>query len=337
MACGSTTTCDWVSDPRDKVALIGFFKSIQSRIGQGGSWDATALEEAAKFMAARGPPSKGAPKTVASIRSVWNTMKKVHDAILLVTQKQYPGASGWTDDQEHGFSICNDNKDEWKAFVKQHPVFRSFATSGWDLFDSVHDILRTRARDSSQLFFPDSQSQTEFSQSQSQPLMEWSQLQLTPLTLGAPPFAPSQPVSTLPSQPAAPAAAVSTHHRVIPTTPTTGMKRSASEHEETPWTKQGKIHGPDAIMALGKSVDNIGNALRDCFMPKESSAVSPTKQVAKARKLAEEEMEAGVITSEDRAILSLIFGSDPKKADAYVAEKDSAGRLTLAKILISRF
>jgi hypothetical protein len=36
-------------------------------------------------------------------------------------------------------------------------------------------------------------------------------------------------------------------------------------------------------------------------------------------------------------MLSLIFGSDPKSADAYVAEKTAVGRQTLAKILISRF
>jgi hypothetical protein len=91
------------------------------------------------------------------------------------------------------------------------------------------------------------------------------------------------------------------------------------------------------ILSLGKSVDNIGNALRDCFMPKESSALSPTKQVSKARQIAEEDADACLIDDEQHAMLSLIFGSDPKSADAYIAERTAAGHQTLTKILISRF
>jgi hypothetical protein len=74
----------------------------------------------------------------------------------------------------------------------------------------------------------------------------------------------------------------------IPATPSVGMKRSASDEFQTPWnSKRGKTSGPDVILSLGKSVDNIGSAFHDCFMPKESSAVSPTKQVMKARQIAE--------------------------------------------------
>ncbi|KAF7346734.1 Myb-DNA-bind-3 domain-containing protein [Mycena sanguinolenta] len=324
-------------------------------------------------MAARGPPSKGAPKTVASIRSIWNTMKKNHEAILLVTQKQYPGASGWTYDQDRSFSVGDDNKDEWKVFVKQHPIFRPFATQGWDLFDLMHDILPTRARGVNvhnpahppsihlpgaaapsplsqiNLHLDDGAETDDFFSGRLAALVPQLTDRLlavavastigdygnsampTPSQLIAPPLASSQPVPTLPLQSTAPlpstsnGAAVSTQgvalRGVIPATPSMALKRKASDHEETPWTKRGKINGPDAIMSLGRS-------------PPLSR--QPNKS-QKARKLAEEEMEAGVITGEDRAILSLIFGSDPKKADAYVAEKDSEGRLTLAKILISRF
>ncbi|KAJ7152620.1 hypothetical protein C8R43DRAFT_1127079 [Mycena crocata] len=187
-----------------------------------------------------------------------------------------------------------------------------------------------------------------FDLSQSQPLTDWSQTQPPP-QWSQPTFsgfgdnegfgfeqAPSTLASSSPSS-----TSVSTSHRssqgVVPSTPV-GTKRSASDDIQTPWgNKRGKTSGSDAILSLGKSVDNIGTALRDCFMPKESSAVSPTKQVTRARKIAEDDQEANVITNEQRAILSLIFGGDPKTADAYVAEKDSNGRLTLAKILISRF
>jgi hypothetical protein len=72
-------------------------------------------------------------------------MKKIHDALVLVIQKRYPGASGWTYDQQAGFSVCDDNREEWKAFSKQHPIFKPFATKGWEFFDDVKDILPTHA------------------------------------------------------------------------------------------------------------------------------------------------------------------------------------------------
>ncbi|KAJ6628069.1 hypothetical protein B0H10DRAFT_1940626 [Mycena sp. CBHHK59/15] len=55
MAPGAPT-CDWTSDPGDKIALVTYFASIKDKIGQGGSWDQTALESAATHMATRGPP-----------------------------------------------------------------------------------------------------------------------------------------------------------------------------------------------------------------------------------------------------------------------------------------
>ncbi|KAJ7824572.1 hypothetical protein B0H13DRAFT_2373477 [Mycena leptocephala] len=405
----NSPTCDWVADPEDKRALLGFFQSIQSRIGDGGSWDATCLQEAEAFMAARGPPAKGAPKTAASIRGIWTTMKKVHDALLQVIQKQYPGASGWTYDREHGFSVGDDNFEAWTAFIKSHSVFKPFANKGWDLFDMMHDILPTRAKgvnvhnpayppssalssalpaaglsslqsplpfsqfnlqfhdddefpDSSQLLsLSQSQPLTDWSQSQSQPLTQWSQSifgSQSPLgefgngeglISGSQPVPPppatssSSSISSTPVPhrtviPASRSAAAAASQGAVPATPSVGMKRSASDEFQTPWTsKRGKTSGPDAILSLGKSVDNIGNALRDCFMPKESSALSPTKQVSKARQIAEEDADACLIDDEQRAMLSLIFGSDPKSADAYIAERTAAGRQTLTKILISRF
>ncbi|KAJ7101801.1 hypothetical protein C8R44DRAFT_946357 [Mycena epipterygia] len=49
----SNPVCDWVSDPEDKRALLGFFQSIQSRIGEGGNWDAQCLQDAEVFGIAR--------------------------------------------------------------------------------------------------------------------------------------------------------------------------------------------------------------------------------------------------------------------------------------------
>ncbi|KAJ6454391.1 hypothetical protein C8R45DRAFT_804056, partial [Mycena sanguinolenta] len=54
--------------------------------------------------------------------------------------------SGWTYDQQAGFSVCDDNRATWKEFAKQHPVFKPFAHKGWEFFDDVKDILPTRAR-----------------------------------------------------------------------------------------------------------------------------------------------------------------------------------------------
>ena len=66
---------DWQADPGDKAALVGFFHGIRSRIGQGGNWDKTALNEAAAFMAQRGPPKKGRPKTAESIRTQFASVR----------------------------------------------------------------------------------------------------------------------------------------------------------------------------------------------------------------------------------------------------------------------
>ncbi|KAJ7899876.1 hypothetical protein B0H13DRAFT_2518135 [Mycena leptocephala] len=356
----NSPTCDWVADPEDKRALLGFFQSIQSRIGDGGSWDATCLQEAEAFMAARGPPAKGAPKTAASIRGIWTT----------VIQKQYPGASGWTYDREHGFSVGDDNFEAWTAFIKSHSVFKPFANKGWDLFDMMHDILPTRAKGVNvhNPAYPPSSALSSalpaaapqplpvtasdrLVQSQSQPLTQWSQSifgSQSPLgefgngeglISGSQPVPPPPATSSSSSISSTPVP----HRTVIPASRSAAAAasqgaRSASDEFQTPWTsKRGKTSGPDAILSLGKSIDNIGNALRDCFMPKESSALSPTKQVSKARQIAEEDADACLIDDEQRAMLSLIFGSDPKSADAYIAERTAAGRQTLTKILISRF
>ncbi|KAJ7269212.1 hypothetical protein C8J57DRAFT_1469013 [Mycena rebaudengoi] len=138
--------CDWVANPADKTELITYFKTIKEKIGQGGSWDETCLEMAAAHMRSLGPPLKGAPKNMKSVRSVWNGMKRVHDALVLVVQKRYPGASGWTYDQEHGFSVCDDNRDAWKEFIKHHAIFKPFANKGWKFFDDFKDIIPGHAR-----------------------------------------------------------------------------------------------------------------------------------------------------------------------------------------------
>ncbi|KAJ7723656.1 hypothetical protein B0H16DRAFT_1786885 [Mycena metata] len=380
MGCSANTlSCDWVTDPDAKSGPVGFFHSIKHHIGEGGSWDVMCLQEAEAFMAARGPPQKGAPKTVASIRG----MKKLHESLLLVIQKQFPGASGWTYDADRGFSIDDENRDAFKVFVKAHSIFKPFANQGWDLFNTVHDIIPSRAKginvhnpgslSPTQINlhlddndFPDPSQLTGFSSQSlpSQPFSDWSQSNYGSqagfgdfdngglgLNFGLPSNLPIAPWYLRPSCRAVPHLLWAFLRRRHPSLPPRALHRdlfwprrlsvssAAPPRMRTSWSaaKRSKMSGPDAILSLGKSVDNIGSALCDCFMPKESSAVSPTKQVSKARQIAENNMEAGSITDEERAILSLIFGGDSKTADAYVAEKSEAGRKTLTKILISRF
>ncbi|KAJ7658227.1 hypothetical protein DFH06DRAFT_914932, partial [Mycena polygramma] len=73
-------------------------------------------------------------------------MKKLHDALVDVLHKKFPGASGWTYDQQAGFSVTYENRAEWKAFTKQHGIFKPFANKGWELFEDVQEILPTRER-----------------------------------------------------------------------------------------------------------------------------------------------------------------------------------------------
>ncbi|KAJ6611040.1 hypothetical protein B0H10DRAFT_2224517 [Mycena sp. CBHHK59/15] len=316
MAPGALS-CDWTTDPGDKIALVAFFASIKDQIGQGGSWDQTALEAAAKHM------------------GVWAGMKKIHDALVQVIQKRYPGASGWTYDQQAGFSVCDDNLEAWKEFSKHHPVFKLFANKGWEFFEDVKNILPMHARgthvfnpavpavvpsqvsdaaaasdvavptasqDSNggpQLYLPDFNNcnfdewtppEQLLDGSQSQPFSDWSQTQLNPISLTP---ATHTPVPATPSalKPAAQQAGM----------PSSGVKRTASDEFQTPWTtKKGKTSGVDALLAM------------------KSSAVSPTKQVECARQLAIDDQEAGA-------------------ADAYVAEKTADGRSVLAEILLERF
>ncbi|KAJ6489752.1 hypothetical protein C8R45DRAFT_929069 [Mycena sanguinolenta] len=302
--------CDWTSDPNDKIVLIAHFKTIKDKIGQGGSWDQTCLESAAAHLVSRGPPVKGAPKNANSVKGVWGGMKKIHN--------RYPGASGWTYNQQAGFSICDNNRAECKEFAKQHPVFKLFANKGWEFFDDVKDILPTRAR-GMRVFNP-------AVAAISQPLTDWSQTQSG---FSQPAGGLTQPVTLAPTNtpiPAAPGLArapvpVTPSNGVMPVvlaalgTPS-GVKHAASDEFQTLWTtKKGKTTGPDALLALGGSVDRVGNAIHDCFMPQKSSAVSPTKQVEHTRQLTVDDQEAGTLMSRERAILNLIFTRDTKAAD----------------------
>ncbi|KAJ7691503.1 hypothetical protein B0H14DRAFT_3531887 [Mycena olivaceomarginata] len=123
---------NWVANPEDLTQLINFFHGQRSRVGEGGNWDKTVLNEAVVHMASLGPPAKGGPKTFNSVSSKWKDVRKLHESILQMKEKTYPGASGWNYDDDLGFSA--------------HPIFKPFATSGWKHFKTVDEIIPSRAR-----------------------------------------------------------------------------------------------------------------------------------------------------------------------------------------------
>ncbi|KAJ7265566.1 hypothetical protein C8J57DRAFT_1229798 [Mycena rebaudengoi] len=338
MPCAnSTPACDWLFDPKDKPALADFFKTIKSEIGEGGNWDTVALQKAEVHMAGLGTLLRGGPKTTASIKTVWGQMKKTHESLLLMLQGQYLGASGWT----YG-SLGS----------------ALFANKGWDLFDTIHNIVPTRAKGMhmhnpihppTSTFHPPTSTLpapgvphlqgVSFSQSRStdsQPLTDWLQSNfgsqsgldgfgddnglgfdfgLQSPFMQVPPLALTPTSSSVVSAhgPTAPAAAT-TSQVVVPATLSAGVECTASDDLQTSWSsKYGKTSGLDTILSLGKSADNIGSALRDCFMPKESSAVLPTKQVSRARKIAAEDMEDGLITDEQRQFSALFLARNPTR------------------------
>ncbi|KAJ6599539.1 hypothetical protein B0H10DRAFT_1959061 [Mycena sp. CBHHK59/15] len=295
---------DWTSNPDDKIALIAYFKTIKDQIGQGGSWDQMCLDSATTHMVARGSPMNGVLKNANSVKGVWAGMKKIHDALILVIQKWYPGASGWAYNQQAGFSVCDDNHDAWKELSKQHTVFKPFTSKGWEFFDNVKDILPMCARDPSQLL----------NDSQSQPFTDWSQTQFgllqpaggltqpvtsTPTHMPMPPLVPAVPGLAHAPIPVALSGCVKPMAPLAPTVPAAlgtlsgGVKHAASDKFQMPWTaKKGKTSGADALLAIGGSVDRVGNTIRDCFIPQKSSAVSPTKRVERARQIAVDDQEA---------------------------------------------
>ncbi|KAJ6587843.1 hypothetical protein B0H10DRAFT_2093198 [Mycena sp. CBHHK59/15] len=54
--------------------------------------------------------------------------------------------SGWMYDDATGFSVTETNRSEWKTLTKVHRIFKPFATQGWALYYTMHDILPSRAK-----------------------------------------------------------------------------------------------------------------------------------------------------------------------------------------------
>ncbi|KAJ7806319.1 hypothetical protein B0H13DRAFT_2387147 [Mycena leptocephala] len=330
-------SADWTTNPEDLTHLLDFLYEQRSRIGDGGNWDKTVINEAAAHMASNWPPKKGGPKTANSIATKWK-------GGCLPKQKAYPGALGWTYSDDLGFNVTDDTRDTWSNFVKAHPHFKPFATCGWPHFTTVDAIVPSRAL-GQYVFSPgtadpavvpsqSSQEPSQLSQGDdddedgSQPFSDWSQSN----------FGESQssdPTNSVPaSQSTVSRAPASLHSR----TPSTGSKRSAPNDIEPPWSsKRSKTTGPESILALGRSVDGIGKVISTIFaLPPKSSAMSPTKKVETARKLALEDMRGGYIMSDERTWLNILFGRDTSAADAYISDDDPFLRTETARELLNQ-
>ncbi|KAJ7887825.1 hypothetical protein B0H14DRAFT_3719427 [Mycena olivaceomarginata] len=295
------------ANPEDLANLLPFLDAQRSRVGEGGNWDRTVLNEAAAHMASLRPPAKGGPKTAAGIAPKWGQIRKIFEAILQMMQKAYPGASGWTYTDQGGFNVTDETRDAWDNFSKAHPIFKPFVTSGWVHFRTVDEIMpsRTRSRSVFSAGFTQPVVEDVPSQSQSQddddtqsecsqPLMDlWSQLN----------DGKSQPASN--DIPASQSSATQATSQRTPTpsvsgTPALTLKRPLSHEVDSPWSnKRSRMTGPESILALSCSVAGVGSVIESVFAPQKSSAMSPTKKVQVARKLALEDMNDAYITDED--------------------------------------
>ncbi|KAJ6601683.1 hypothetical protein B0H10DRAFT_2196129 [Mycena sp. CBHHK59/15] len=272
---------DWASNPEDLTHVLDFLHEQRSRVGDGGNFDKTVMNEAAAHMASNWPPKKGGPKTAGSTATKWKVMRKLYEQILQAKQKAYPGALGWTYTDELGFNVTDDDQEAWSNFAKAHPHFKPFATRGWPHFTTVDEIVPSHALGrhvfspgtippSGPTLAPSQQSQEsqQLSQQQSQgddndsdhaqPFSDRSQSNV----------GDSQSpdlINTVPaSQSTASRAPVSLHSR----TPSTASKRSATNDIEPPWSsKHGKTTGLESILALGCSVDGIGKVIETVFAP----------------------------------------------------------------------
>ncbi|KAJ7769584.1 hypothetical protein DFH07DRAFT_768856 [Mycena maculata] len=319
----------------DLTHALKFLHDQRSCVSNGGNFDKTVFNEAAKHMADNWPPQAGGPKTADSIMAKWKEARKLHDYILQAKQKRYPGASGWTYTNELGFNVTDDDRDAWKNFSKAHSHFKPFATCRWIHFETVDEIIPLLARgryvfnagasqpiDSAPAPLEQSQDNAEEQHSDdSQPFSDWSQSN----------HGESQPPNINILQPSQ-----STVAHGVSATPASALKCAPSDNVGVPWSnKRTRVTGPESILALGHSVDGIGKVMATVFAPQKSSAMSPTKKVEAARKLALEDMDGGYIAALDRTCLNILFGCDTSAADAYISDADPFLHAAMAQELLN--
>ncbi|KAJ7765582.1 hypothetical protein B0H16DRAFT_1687242 [Mycena metata] len=348
----AATAADWVSNPEDVTHVLQFLHERRSRMGDGGNFDKTVFNEAAVYMASQWPPKKGGPKTAKAIETKWKALRKLHEYILQVKQKSYPGASGWTYTDERGFNVTDDNREAWDNFVKAHTHFKPFATTGWIHFKTVDEMVPSRARgryvfNAGSVQHTDhgiglSEDDDDAGQTQgsdvSQAISNWSQTDFGDNSQNS--FGDDSQPPTLDNDARGSQANTASSQvvaRRFPATPAAAMKRSSPDDVESPWSsKRSRTTGPELIMALGRSVEGIGKVIENVFAPKTSSAMSPTKKVTTARQMALADFRAGYLLADERTRLNILFGRDVSAADAYIADEDPSLRVETGRELLNQ-
>ncbi|KAJ7015948.1 hypothetical protein C8F04DRAFT_1356370 [Mycena alexandri] len=335
----SGSAADWTSHPEDVTHVLQFLYERRSRMGDGGNFDKTVLNEAAAHMASQWPPKKGGPKTAKAIETKWKA-------------KQYPGASGWTYTDENGFKVTDDTREAWDA----HPHFKPFATKGCIHFKTVDDMMPEHARGryiyntASELHAEhgiglsqpsqDDDAQTQ-SSDVSQPISNWSQTQFgddSQNSFGGDSsfFDPNDDSATSQASAGPSQEGTELSQRSTSRPPTAQTKKRPSSDVEAPWSnKQTRTTGPESIMALGRSVEGIGKVIETVFAPKTSSAMSPPRKVQEARRMALEDFRGGYIVAEEHTRLNILFGRDISTADAYIADQDPFLRAETGRELLN--
>jgi hypothetical protein len=125
---------NWMADPEDIPNLLKFLHAQQSHCGEGGT--GTKLSSMRQLLICtnlghlprvdqRQPMLlviNGGMCVLLHIDSLYGTdiflsqICKLLEYILQVKQKIYPGMSGWTYTNEHGFNGTNENRDTWNNF-----------------------------------------------------------------------------------------------------------------------------------------------------------------------------------------------------------------------------
>ncbi|KAJ7758197.1 hypothetical protein DFH07DRAFT_772662 [Mycena maculata] len=85
----SKESADWTTNPEDLTHLLEILHDKEGRIGDGGNFDKSVMNETAVEMATKWPPKKGGPQTAKACTTKWKAALGCNMAKVLP-----PGRSG---------------------------------------------------------------------------------------------------------------------------------------------------------------------------------------------------------------------------------------------------
>ncbi|KAJ3873339.1 hypothetical protein F5051DRAFT_444356 [Lentinula edodes] len=302
---------------RDVEALVRFLHSQRSRVGQGGNFDSTVYNEAAKHLEARGPPSHGVAKTAVFIKKYYSsTLQKLHTDILAVLQKTYTGASGWTYTHEGGFNVVSATEDAWRNFISVHKQFKPFKTSGWPLWELMHEIAPTQARGVHVFNAASQDTAQETGDSLSEP-------ELDPRLYSATPLQDVENCS--PSEDSAISGSQITSSQAFDESQDTlsqvSMQVSSTLSQTSPTLRHPGVANVDTLCDIFGTTSKL-------------TALSPSKKLAIARQRIKEDVQGFYISDDQATDLKILFARDNAAANAYGAEEDPVDRAKIAAKLL---